>query len=73
MSGLAVEREYKQLLEEQIRHATGMRLEQLQKQGEGERKFLVEILWPVRKSFLGDYFGERDSHVNWGQSLYRRL
>jgi hypothetical protein len=53
MSGLEVEREYKQLLEEQIRHATGMRLEQLQKQGEGERKFLVEILWPVRKSFKG--------------------
>ncbi|QMV44384.1 hypothetical protein [Cohnella cholangitidis] len=33
--------------------AQGMRLEQLKKQGEGERKLLVDIIWPVRKSFHG--------------------
>ncbi|RKP57049.1 hypothetical protein D7Z26_03420 [Cohnella endophytica] len=30
-----------------------MRLEQLNKQGEGERKLLADIIWPVRGSFEG--------------------
>jgi hypothetical protein len=47
------ELEYRNLLETQIKQATGMRLEQLQKQGEGEHKLMVEIVWPVRKTFEG--------------------
>jgi len=53
MSKSLAEREYNQLLEEQISQASGMRLEQLKKQGEGERKLLVDIVWPVRKSLKG--------------------
>jgi hypothetical protein len=53
MSISLVEREYNKLLEAQMRHATGMRLEQFKKQGEGERKLLIDIFWPVRKTFEG--------------------
>jgi len=53
MSATEAEREYLHLLESEIKHATGARLEQLRKQGEGERKLLVEIIWPVRRSFKG--------------------
>ncbi len=53
MAESSAEREYKQLLNEQMRHATGMRLEQLKKQGEGERKLLVDVLWPIHKSLKG--------------------
>ncbi|WP_135553387.1 hypothetical protein [Paenibacillus cymbidii] len=45
--------EYEKLLERQKRTATGARLEQLNKQAEGERKLLTEIIWPVRHSFEG--------------------
>ncbi|WP_255807174.1 hypothetical protein [Cohnella mopanensis] len=38
MSSSSAEREYVHLLEEQMCQAQGMRLEQLKKQGEGERK-----------------------------------
>ncbi|MFC5404435.1 hypothetical protein [Cohnella soli] len=44
---------YEKLLEQQKKTASGTRLEQLNKQGEGERKLLVDILWPVRGSFEG--------------------
>ncbi|MFC5469057.1 hypothetical protein ACFPPD_10010 [Cohnella suwonensis] len=47
------EKAYFQLLENQMRKASGTRLEQLRKQGEGERKLLVELIWPVRGSFEG--------------------
>jgi hypothetical protein len=53
MSKSIAEREYKVFLEEQMSHATGMRLELLKKQGEGERMLLVDILWPIRKTFKG--------------------
>lgn len=53
MSLSLVEKEYKQLLDDQMSQASGMRLEQLKKQGEGERKLLMDIIWPVRKTFKG--------------------
>lgn len=53
MSKSLAELEYFRLLEVQISQASGMRLEQLKKQGEGERKLLVDIVWPVRKSLKG--------------------
>ncbi len=49
MAGL----EYQNLLETQIKKASGMRLELLQKQDVGERKLIVEIIWPVRKTLEG--------------------
>jgi len=45
--------EYERLLEEQIRTASGARLEWLSKQDEGERKLMVDVVWPVRKTFKG--------------------
>ncbi|MCD9021192.1 hypothetical protein [Cohnella silvisoli] len=45
--------EYTKLLEEQKRQATGMRLEMLLKQGEGERKLCEEILTPTLKTLKG--------------------
>ncbi|RED60437.1 hypothetical protein [Cohnella lupini] len=53
MSISEAEYEYQKLLDEQKSQATGMRLVQLQQQGEGERKLLVDIIWPVRKSYKG--------------------
>ncbi|MFC5469266.1 hypothetical protein ACFPPD_11090 [Cohnella suwonensis] len=47
------ELEYEKLLERQKLTAKGARLEQLNKQSEGERKLLTEIVWPVRRSFEG--------------------
>ncbi|WP_372629059.1 hypothetical protein [Cohnella sp.] len=47
------DREYEDLLEEQKDSASGARLELLQKHGEGERKLLVDVVWPVRQSFSG--------------------
>jgi hypothetical protein len=44
---------YEKLLEEQKRQATGMRLEMLEKQGEGERKLLVDVVLPVLKTTEG--------------------
>jgi hypothetical protein len=45
--------EYESLLVEQKLHATGMRLEMLKKQAEGERMLLEEILLPVLKTSNG--------------------
>ncbi|BBI33205.1 hypothetical protein [Cohnella abietis] len=45
--------EYAELLEEQKSSATGARLEQLNKQGEGEKKLCEEIIGPVLKTFKG--------------------
>lgn len=45
--------EYERLLEEQKKQATGMRLEMLNKQGEGERKLVVDIVLPVVKTIKG--------------------
>jgi len=47
------EKEYFSMLEQQKKLASGARLELLEKHGEGERKLLIEIVWPVRKSFKG--------------------
>jgi hypothetical protein len=44
---------YEKLLEEQKRQATGMRLEMLEKHGEGERKLLVDVVLPVLKTTEG--------------------
>ncbi len=52
MSSMA-EQAYKKLLEKQIQGASGARLELLMNQGEGERKLMIDIIWPVRKSFDG--------------------
>ncbi|WEK55702.1 MAG: hypothetical protein P0Y55_06560 [Candidatus Cohnella colombiensis] len=46
-------KEYEKFLAEQIKAATGMRLEMLKKHGAGEKKLLLDILWPVFKSFNG--------------------
>jgi hypothetical protein len=48
-----VKSEYMKLLEGQIKQASGMRLEQLRKQGEGEKKLVEDILLPVLKSTKG--------------------
>ncbi|WP_373229714.1 hypothetical protein [Cohnella sp.] len=40
-------------MEEQKRQASGMRLEMLNKQGEGEKKLLVDIVLPVLRSTKG--------------------
>ncbi|TFE30004.1 hypothetical protein [Cohnella luojiensis] len=53
MSISVAEKEYADLLQEQIRGASGMRLEKLREQSEGERMLLVDIFWPVRRSFKG--------------------
>lgn len=45
--------QYEKLLKEQMKRATGMRLEQLKKHGEGERKLVEDILLPVLKSTKG--------------------
>jgi hypothetical protein len=45
--------EYDLLLEEQKSKATGMRLEMLNKQGEGEKRLCEEILLPTFKSLKG--------------------
>lgn len=47
------ELEYERLLEEQKRNASGMRLEMLKKQGEGERRLVADILLPVLETTSG--------------------
>jgi hypothetical protein len=47
------EQEYERFLEAQRKSASGLRLEQLQKDLTGEKKLLKEVLWPVLKSFDG--------------------
>lgn len=44
---------YAKLMDEQRRHAAGMRLEQLKKHSAGEKKLLETVVWPVLKSFEG--------------------
>ncbi|WP_027084947.1 MarR family transcriptional regulator [Cohnella panacarvi] len=44
--------EYQKFLQEQIRNASGMRLEMIKKHGVGEKK-LLELLWSVFRSFDG--------------------
>ncbi len=43
---------YRKFMQEQLRNASGMRLEMLKKHGAGEKK-LLEVLWSVFKSFDG--------------------
>jgi hypothetical protein len=47
------EQEFAKFFEAQCRSASGVRLEQLQKDLTGEKKLLKEVLWPVLKSFEG--------------------
>jgi hypothetical protein len=47
------ELEYETMLEEQKRQASGMRLEMLNKQAEGERKLLVDVVLPVFRTTKG--------------------
>lgn len=47
------EQEFGRFLEEQRRAASGMRLEQLQRDLTGEKKMLSTVIWPVMKSFDG--------------------
>jgi hypothetical protein len=47
------EQEFARFLEEQKKSASGLRLEQLQKDNMGEKKLLEAVLWPVFKSFDG--------------------
>jgi hypothetical protein len=47
------EQDYERLLEEQKQQATGMRLEILNKQGEGEKKLVSNIILPVLKTTKG--------------------
>ncbi|MFC5403805.1 hypothetical protein [Cohnella soli] len=47
------ENAYLKLLEEQLLTASGERLERLRKHGEGEKRLLVDLIWPVRGSFEG--------------------
>jgi hypothetical protein len=47
------EQEFERFLKSQCKSASGLRLEQLQKDLTGEKKLLKEVLWPVLKSFDG--------------------
>lgn len=47
------EKAYERLIEQQKKSATGMRLEHLINHGEGERRLLTEIIWPVRGTYDG--------------------
>jgi hypothetical protein len=46
------EEEFEKFLKEQKRNASGLRLEQLNKDLTGEKK-LAEVIWPIFKSFEG--------------------
>jgi hypothetical protein len=47
------ELEYERMLEEQKRQASGIRLEMLNKQAEGERKLLTDVVLPVLRTTKG--------------------
>ncbi|WP_186445806.1 hypothetical protein [Paenibacillus cremeus] len=47
------EQEFERFLVEQRRTASGMRLEQLQKELTGEKKLLSTVIWPTLNSFKG--------------------